>query len=1272
MKKVIIMMFIVSLFFIVSACSDSTELTNITGQTTIETTESPSETTEPDTQTSVDETTTEVDTTTEIDTTTEDAVKTLVSIEVTDGPDKDIYIEGEDFDHTGLVVMANYEWSNDQTTSMDVTSQVSFDKGELALGDDQVVVSYTEGSVTVTTTIDIQVNPIAPLIGDGLIIEMPTSGLEIETESTNGRARSYWFTEYQETVFYIKVIVQDGSIEDGPSMYSSDGIEVQIFNGQRGMGLIDGTLMINATPFGDLNVMSADQGTYQPVGDSAIVSEVNYVSFGGTYVEGYQIELEIPYSELGLSDMEKDVVFLPGLYNNQGSMANISYLESFGSDIEQTHTFVLVADDNSYQAHPWLQLGFTFGDIGDLETVGGWDLTNDDGSETASAVLDEITAGTDNNAYMYKLTETELYTHIELSATEVLNGEQYGKFGLMVSTLDGLNGFFFFVDALGDGTNMTGTNIGVVPRVNGEWVFSSASNVATLDSADAYQNGGFVDLAIYRTGSVFEFFVNGESVALKSGFSGLDEIAEAVVSVISFNITLVAQNYGITNDETVLSNYRFQTEEITNLFIGDSYIDTAFWADFDLAFPTDSVNWGIGGTTAEDWLGQIATLSSLYTPDNLIIHVGVNDINGGLSGQDTLEDIQALLEEIQILYPETHIYFISIEPNNFMPNNFVEYQVTNQGLETLAETNDQLTYIDTVTPLGGQSGISVAQYFGMDGLHLNEDGYAVWTKAIQEAMGISRVNVQDGLGDFEDYARSAGWVYGTEYIENVGINEQQIYFDGISGTEFAASIDLSVEGILNSDQFPKVGFALKSDAKTLLFFIDVNETIDNNWGNYVVRAVGEDWAWGDIGSRQYVNLGTSAYNTGNYKTLEIVRMGTAIYFIADGRIVQYVEGVFASDESTQLSVMTFNLNVRLKNATIFTGENLSSKTAAYEIAAKTGSMIDGDISDWATSVLDNPFTIPASDGRRINIYAYLADDGMYIAYDALIANGFVTNAGNWWENTNAEFKIGLDNQRFASANGSFSRYEDWGGRDIGMAVWSLDETGELNNAIVEMFIPWGMIEGFNKDSAFVPSGFAWKNPGEEGNLWVNGDFWYVPEADPGMRNVLITSTGVYQPQDVTIDGDAGDWDSTVLSTIWSGTPGDGRLYQSVAYVGTDGFYGMFAVQTPDPLDLSTTNRSDNWWQNPNIEVWVNDQHARIMMYNNMVTATGRITDVAYTYDEVNNLLLVEFFVPFHALGLDNTTTTLNFRIGSNSLNGGWFMPVDPNQVVTSSGLPAQP
>lgn len=1193
----------------------------------------------------------------------------LDSIEVTTLPSKIVYLEEETFDPTGIVVTAHYKASDGTSSTLDVTSEVTYDVSTLTLEHDEVTVTYIEENVTKTTTFSITVNPLHELINDGLVLDVPTSDLTIDVPSTSGNAQSYWFTKYNTESFYIKVVVVDPSVEQGNSIYSSDGIEVLLYTDERGAGLIDGTLMINATPFGDVSIKQASNNTFVEYTKEDITVTAQKVSFNGKYVEGYMIELEIPYSVFGLTQMEKIMTFLPSVYNNQGSMAMVETLETFDSNSEETHTFVLVEDDDTYAVHPWMQLGYTFGNIGDLTTATAYDISNDDGTDLATITLPTIDPG-DNFAYMYRHTETELYAYVKLSANEVLNNEMWGKFGLMFTTLDGSDGFFFFIDAFGDGTNMTGTNIGIVTRSDNEWVWGSSQTIASIENATIYQNDNFIELAIYRDGNVFELFVNGTSVGIKSGFEGLDNDTEAVVSLVSFNITLDAKEYGITNDETTLNNFRFEIEDVNNVFIGDSYIDTAFYQSFSIDFPTD-INLGVGGTTVDYWKNQIATISSLYNPTNIIIHAGVNDINGGMTGTETLTATTELFDMIHELFPDANIYYISIEPNNFLPEKFSEYQVVNSGVQAIATSNDFIHYIDMVTPLGGVSGEAVSQYFGTDGLHYNQDGYALFTKTIQDALGITRIQSEQNLGDYDKYARSSGWVYQSEFVENTGINEQQIYFEGVSGTNFAASVEINVSGIYNNDLFPKVGLALKSADKTLLFFIDVNQDLNNKWGNYVVRPSGSDWQWGDIGNRQYVFLGGNEYNSDHYKTLEIVRVGTSVYFISDGRVVQYVEGIFLENEETQLSVMTFNLDVKLKNATVYEEADFTAKLDSYQIAPKTGSLIDGDISDWNQEILNNPFIIPATQGRSIEIYAYKTDEGVYVAYNAYVLNDFISDAGNWWENTNVEFKLGTDNQRFAALNGAFSRYEEGGVRDIGTASFTIDTSNTLNKATVEMFIPWSMIEGYDASSEYIPAGFAWKNPTETGSLWADGDFWYVPEADPSLRNVLITNTGLYTPNDVTIDGDYSDWNPTILGTLWATTSGDGRPFQAVATVGTDGFYGLVAVDLSSPLNMQVNKVQGDWWQNPNFEVWTNDIHSRIMIYDNEIYSTGVITDVSYTYDNVNDILIVEYFIPFHNLGLSDVPASITHRIGSNNLNGGWFMPIDPNQVVTDTGLPQQ-
>lgn len=80
----------------------------------------------------------------------------LESIEITTQPTKLTYTALENFDKTGIKVDAKYT----DNTVVDVTDDVTFDKTSLHAADTTVTVSYTDGDVTKTATINITVNKI--------------------------------------------------------------------------------------------------------------------------------------------------------------------------------------------------------------------------------------------------------------------------------------------------------------------------------------------------------------------------------------------------------------------------------------------------------------------------------------------------------------------------------------------------------------------------------------------------------------------------------------------------------------------------------------------------------------------------------------------------------------------------------------------------------------------------------------------------------------------------------------------------------------------------------------------------------------------------------------------------------------------------------------------------------------------------------------------------------------------------------------------------------
>ena len=84
----------------------------------------------------------------------------LNSISINKAPDKTKYHEGENFDPTGMVVVANYT----DASSKEVTAYTYTPSSNLALTDDKVTVSYTEDGITCTAEQPISVSENEPEI----------------------------------------------------------------------------------------------------------------------------------------------------------------------------------------------------------------------------------------------------------------------------------------------------------------------------------------------------------------------------------------------------------------------------------------------------------------------------------------------------------------------------------------------------------------------------------------------------------------------------------------------------------------------------------------------------------------------------------------------------------------------------------------------------------------------------------------------------------------------------------------------------------------------------------------------------------------------------------------------------------------------------------------------------------------------------------------------------------------------------------------------------
>lgn len=137
--------------------------------------------------------------------------KTLTSLTVKQAPEKTVYVAGEKFDATGLVLTAEY---NDGT-SFDATSQFSFEDRALTLEDTFVVVTYKDYA-DVTANVPVQVNSALTINGqiDTQAVAAVESAKEIYNKFTGGDEKTYKTfdqvkAEYANFAFYVKVADMD-------------------------------------------------------------------------------------------------------------------------------------------------------------------------------------------------------------------------------------------------------------------------------------------------------------------------------------------------------------------------------------------------------------------------------------------------------------------------------------------------------------------------------------------------------------------------------------------------------------------------------------------------------------------------------------------------------------------------------------------------------------------------------------------------------------------------------------------------------------------------------------------------------------------------------------------------------------------------------------------------------------------------------------------------------------------------------------------------------
>jgi len=168
-----------------------------------------------------------------------------------------------------------------------------------------------------------------------------------------------------------------------------------------------------------------------------------------------------------------------------------------------------------------------------------------------------------------------------------------------------------------------------------------------------------------------------------------------------------------------------------SLFAGSSSF--RLWTSLPEAFPERQViNRGFGGSQMSDLLVFVDRIVLPYEPAELFVYEGDNDLPAGKSPETILQHFQAFVELVRSRLPETDIYFVAIKPSPSRVEWLAHAAAANGLIATYCAAIERVDFIDIFAPMLDANGQPRGELFVEDRLHMNAEGYAIWSEVIRQ------------------------------------------------------------------------------------------------------------------------------------------------------------------------------------------------------------------------------------------------------------------------------------------------------------------------------------------------------------------------------------------------------------------------------------------------------------------------------------------------------------------------------------------------------------
>ena len=185
---------------------------------------------------------------------------------------------------------------------------------------------------------------------------------------------------------------------------------------------------------------------------------------------------------------------------------------------------------------------------------------------------------------------------------------------------------------------------------------------------------------------------------------------------------------------------RISVKDPDVLFLGDSIVE--YFPLHELLKTSKTlINRGIRGYRSDLLLEHLESLLFGEAVDKVFLLIGTNDIGKEILQQETVKNVESIIQTIIRNYPLAEVCLLSVLPVNetatykkrvHLRSN-QKIQALNQDYHELAQAYHQVSYVDVYSSLLDEEG-QLAEAYTTDGLHLSVAGYRILAQALQETL----------------------------------------------------------------------------------------------------------------------------------------------------------------------------------------------------------------------------------------------------------------------------------------------------------------------------------------------------------------------------------------------------------------------------------------------------------------------------------------------------------------------------------------------------------